>query len=53
MDEAAIIGLLYKLIIVYFIVIFITNLFRKKKISDQVMYAAILVPFVLRLFSIK
>ena len=52
--EIAIIQVAYKVIIGYFVVIFISNLFdRSAKVSHQVMYAFILVPFVLRLLSIR
>jgi|GEM_PF-3276729 len=54
MPEGMIIQLIYKVIMTYFVVIFVTNLFsRKAKLPDQIMYAVILIPFALRILSIR
>jgi len=45
---------IYKFILAFFIIIFIRNLFRAKaSLSSQMMNAFILIPFVLRLLSIR
>jgi len=44
----------YKVILAFFVLIFIRNVLRKNaKLSDQALNAFILVPFVLRLLSIR
>lgn len=45
---------LYKALLLFFIILFTVNLFdRKARLSDVVMNGFILIPFVLRLFSIR
>lgn len=54
MVEGLIIQWIYKLIMAYFVVIFIRNLFDKEAtLSSQIMNAFILIPFILRILSIR
>ena len=53
MVSIAIVGFCYKIIIAYFIFLFVLNIVGKRSIYDQVMYAVVTIPFVLRLLSIK
>lgn len=53
MISIAIVGFCYKIIIAYFIVLFVSNIFGKRGIYDQIMYAIVIIPFVLRFLSIK
>lgn len=54
MVEGIVIQWIYKIIMAYFVVIFIRNLFdREATLSSQIMNAFILIPFVLRVLSIR
>lgn len=54
MTESMFIQWIYKAMLVFFIVVFVRNLFdRKATISTQIMNGFVLIPFVLRLFSIR
>jgi hypothetical protein len=54
MVESSIVQWIYKVILVFFIAIFLFNLIdRKSTLSTQIMNGFILVPFILRLFSIR
>lgn len=54
MSVQMIIELAYKVILTFFVLIFVRNMFRKDaKLSEQALNAFILVPFVLRLLSIR
>jgi len=54
MLEGLIIQWIYKLIMAYFVVIFIRNLFDKEAtLSSQIMNAFIIIPFILRILSIR
>jgi len=54
MVEGIVVQWIYKLIMAYFVVIFVRNLFDKDaSLSSQIMNAVILIPFVLRIFSIR
>jgi hypothetical protein len=52
--ESIFIHWIYKAILAFFVVVFMRNLFdRKATISTQIMNGFVLIPFVLRLFSIR
>jgi len=54
MLEGLIIQWIYKLIMAYFVIIFIRNLFDKEAtLSSQIMNAFIIIPFILRILSIR
>jgi hypothetical protein len=54
MTENLIMLWIYKAILLFFIAIFMRNLFEKNaKLSSQIMNALVIVPFVLRLLSIR
>jgi hypothetical protein len=54
MVEGLVIQWIYKVILAFFVLIFLRNLFHAKAtLSSQIMNAFILIPFVLRLLSIR
>lgn len=53
-NAATVIHWIYKGLLLFFIAIFVRNLFsRKTSIQDQILYSFVLFPFVLRMLSIK